>query len=421
MWDTRCPGRGLCCRTSIAQTSASRAVAPMIEPSSSIGSARSSRNMPNGALISRVPEFRRWKSCMRMCSTIRGRPLIASPASSGLTGRRTSEPTASISKFSATPRARRGAANFLPRKATATGCEPAVPPACQCKSKGSLCGSAGQFCTTYASVMRQDNNEHAAALVVAHPGHEVRVAGWYESARPRLFILTKGSRNGGRGRLLSARRLADRTGAKLGSLCGRYRDRDIYAAILARDPTPFLEWTAELTDAFAAFAPAMVVTDAWQMYNVGHDLTHVMARVAAERAAARLRRPIEVVEFDVVPGAFAVDRPRGAEAFRVTLDDAALLRKQASVDRYDDLRQEFEQVLACEGRDAQRQEVFRSVVPLDALVPAPGVIPPYEAYGEQRVAAGIYRDVIRWRDHVSGIIEAIRTAEPRPMAIACAS
>src|SRR5262245_12915137 len=279
----------------------------------------------------------------------------------------------------------------------------------------------GHRCTTHARAMRQDTNERPAALVVAHPGHEVRVAGWYESARPRLFILTKGSRNGGRGRLLSARRLADRTGAKLDSLSGRYRDRDIYAAILACDPAPFLEWTAELTDAFAAFAPAMVVTDAWQMYNVGHDLTHVMARVAAERAAARLRRPIEVVEFDVVPGAFAVDRPRGAEAFRVTLDDAALLRKQASVDRYDDLRQEFEQVLACEGRDAQRQEVFRSVVPLDALVPAPGVIPPYEAYGEQRVAAGIYRDVIRWRDHVSGIIEAIRTAEPRPMAIACAS
>ena len=106
-----------------------------------------------------------------------------------------------------------------------------------------------------------------------------------------------------------------------------------------------------------------------------------MARVAAARAAARLRRPIEVVEFDVVPRALAVDRPRGAEAFRVTLDDAALMRKHASVEQYQDLRDEFDQLLALEGRDAQRIEVFRRVVDLDALMPAPGVTPPYERYG----------------------------------------
>lgn len=31
-----------------------------------------------------------------------------------------------------------------------------------------------------------------AALVVAHPGHELRVYGWLEQARPRVFVLTDG-------------------------------------------------------------------------------------------------------------------------------------------------------------------------------------------------------------------------------------
>lgn len=269
--------------------------------------------------------------------------------------------------------------------------------------------------------MLQEADKRPTALVVAHPGHELRVSGWYELARPRLFVLTEGSRSGDQGRLLCAQSLANRTGAKLGSLFGRFRDREIYAAILARDQTPFIRWTADLADALVALDPALLVTDSWQMYNVGHDLTHVMARVAAGRAAAHLRRAIEVVEFEVMPIALAGGRPWGSEAFRVMLDDASLARKYTMVENYQDLREEFRQTLALEGRDAQRFEIFRSVVDFDALMPAPGTVPPYERYGEQRVDAGVYRDVIRWSEHVRGIVEAIRMMEPRPSAIACAS
>jgi hypothetical protein len=117
----------------------------------------------------------------------------------------------------------------------------------------------------------------------------------------------------------------------------------------------------------------------------------------------------------------AIERPWGSEASRIRLDEAALARKRAAAENYEDLREEFQQVLALEGRDAQRLEVFRSVVDLDALMPAPGTVPPYERYGEQRVADGVYRDVIRWSGHVRGIVEAIRMIEPRRSAIACAS
>ena len=245
-----------------------------------------------------------------------------------------------------------------------------------------------------------------SALIVAHPGHEVRVSGWYGSARPRLFVLTEGSRSGDRSRLRSAQALAERAGATLGSPFGLYRDREVYAAILARDPTPFIRWTADLADALVDLDPAVVVTDGWQLYNVAHDLTHVMTRVAVRQAAVRLRRAIDVVEFAVVPRALGGERPWGSEAFRVTLDNAALARKHTNAEEYGDLSEELQRLIAIEGRDAQRIEVFRSVVDLDTLMPAPGVTPPYERYGEQRVADGMYREVIRWTPHVRGVAGA---------------
>src|ERR1700730_7942676 len=100
--------------------------------------------------------------------------------------------------------------------------------------------------------MLQEPDKRPAALVVAHPGHELRVVGWYELARPRLFLLTEGSRSGDQGRIVCALACANQTGVQLGSPFGRFRDREIYAAILAGDQTPFIRWTADLADALVA-------------------------------------------------------------------------------------------------------------------------------------------------------------------------
>src|ERR671917_288531 len=52
-----------------------------------------------------------------------------------------------------------------------------------------------------------------AALVVAHPGHELCVYGWLEQARPRVFVLTDGSGRSGIPRLQSTTKILARHGA----------------------------------------------------------------------------------------------------------------------------------------------------------------------------------------------------------------
>jgi hypothetical protein len=78
------------------------------------------------------------------------------------------------------------------------------------------------------------------ALVVAHPGHELKVFGWLSECKPRVHILTDGS---GRGvsRLHSTAKLLTRVGVCPGEVFGAISDAEIYRAILDKHITTFLE------------------------------------------------------------------------------------------------------------------------------------------------------------------------------------
>src|ERR1044072_660441 len=71
------------------------------------------------------------------------------------------------------------------------------------------------------------------ALVVAHPGHELRIHHWLERARPVTLVLTDGSGHGERGRINSTTTVLDRVGARRGVIYGPLSDRQLYRAILA--------------------------------------------------------------------------------------------------------------------------------------------------------------------------------------------
>src|SRR5438045_2321202 len=65
-----------------------------------------------------------------------------------------------------------------------------------------------------------------AALVAAHPGHELMVYHWMAQRRPLYFCLTDGSGGNAASRLASTTRLLDGVGARRGPLFGRYPDRE---------------------------------------------------------------------------------------------------------------------------------------------------------------------------------------------------
>src|SRR5438552_2599971 len=114
-----------------------------------------------------------------------------------------------------------------------------------------------------------DHREAVPALVISHPGHELRIHHWLELAKPRVFVLTDGSGLAGKPRLASTADVLCRAGAKPGGIFGRLTDRALYAAILDRDHELFASLAMELADLLDEEGVDFVVSDAAEGIETG--------------------------------------------------------------------------------------------------------------------------------------------------------
>lgn len=245
--------------------------------------------------------------------------------------------------------------------------------------------------------------EGRASLIVAHPAHELRLHGWLEQARPLVFVLTDGSGSGTRSRLPSTTHVLQRAGARAGAVYGRFTDGEIYRALLSHDIALFTETAAELGAALADAEIDYAVADAAEGYNPSHDVCRYLANAAIQIAARASGRPIAGYEYDVVAGPAASAAPATAV---LTLDDEALARKIEAARGYTEMAAEVEAALAKWGPSAFRFEHLRSRAAHEGW-DDPADVPAYERYGEQRLAAGTYADVIRFTDHVRPVRDAL--------------
>jgi hypothetical protein len=236
------------------------------------------------------------------------------------------------------------------------------------------------------------------ALVVAHPGHELRVHGWLERARPAVCVLTDGSGGAGASRLNSTLRVLAATGARRGPVFGRFADRDVYAHLLGRRLSPWLRLVDHLADFLARERVRLVACDAAEGYNPAHDLCRLVTEVAARRAGG-----VAVYDFPLVGPPRCSSHP--GKTIRLRLDDQALARKLAAARDYPELAGEIESAIRAHGVEALRHEwLTRGDSWSDAAIEQP---PNYERFGAERVATGRYATVIRYRDHVRPVASTL--------------
>jgi hypothetical protein len=244
--------------------------------------------------------------------------------------------------------------------------------------------------------------------VVAHPGHELRVFGWMESARPRVCVITDGSGSGGEARLESTTGVLARTAARPGPIYGRMSDRAIYAAILDHDHGLFTALADELARALEEDGADCVVGDAVEGYNPSHDVCRLVINAAARTAERGRGMRIPVYDFALVGAPHECPEAVRHQAVWVTLDEQALGRKLEAARSYPELAGEVEQALARFGTAPFCTECLR---PVDTADPYggwdPARVPEYERFGEARVAAGVYRTVLRFGEHVRPLADAL--------------
>jgi hypothetical protein len=242
-----------------------------------------------------------------------------------------------------------------------------------------------------------------SALIVAHPGHELRIHGWLEQARPRVFVLTDGSGSTRESRLESTRRVLRAAGASEGSIFGRFTDRQLYEAVRRPAFDVFTDLVDELAASLVAHQIELVVSDAREEYNSAHDLCRALVDSAVRLAEHVVGRAFDSRDFLLVG---RPDERSGNQSIRLTLDDAALGRKLDAARDYPEMAAEVEAALERFGPEAFRVECLRPVAEGGSRRDA-NRIPFYEQYGEQQVAAGLYAEVIRARDHMDPLFGAL--------------
>ena len=248
------------------------------------------------------------------------------------------------------------------------------------------------------------------ALVVAHPGHELRIFSWMEQYRPTVHVLTDGSGRERQGRVRFTTRLLEQVGATRGSIYARYSDIGLYNAVLQVEVEPLRDLVDELTSALVRQDVKVVVGDAAEGEFMAHDLFREMRIIAVERAEAILQRPIEQYEFAVDSHPHNCPLALKDQAVRIDLDERAFERKLAAAYQNVLVRRFVNQMLAAYGTEAFRSEFFFPFSPQSLLTPELQQRPKYEQLAEELVARGVYPEVIRFRQHLLPIYASLREA-----------
>ena len=245
-----------------------------------------------------------------------------------------------------------------------------------------------------------------AALVVAHPGHELRVHRWLELARPKVFVLTDGSGRTGHSRIASTSTILASAQAHPAPIYGRFTDVELYDLILREDAAALVDLMRELAGEFLRDGVGGVVGDALEGFNPSHDL----CRFLINGAVLLLRKE---TGRDALNFTFPLDGPpdgsgsqAGESAIRLDLDDEALARKMASASNYAALQSEVASAVSRFGTQAFATEWLHPVLdPLEGLTRMREEPPQYERFGKGRVDDGFYAEAIGYRTHVRPLIQ----------------
>ena len=247
------------------------------------------------------------------------------------------------------------------------------------------------------------------ALVLGHPGHELRVFGWMSYHRPRVYVITDGSGRTATSRLSSTARVLADLRAETDAMCGLASDAEMYELIMDGNIAWFLAVLDRMVESFVDNGTDLVAGDAMEGFNPTHDLCRVIVNGAVVAASRLTGRTIANYEFRLTEWEQETDQSglHDSRCVHVRLDDDLLRKKVAAAECYVELKDEVSKALTLRG-----QEYFRIECLSKVCQPFPHFDaswkPYYEVWGERRVAEGAYKSVIRYGEHIMPIARAIR-------------
>jgi hypothetical protein len=246
-----------------------------------------------------------------------------------------------------------------------------------------------------------------AALVMAHPGHELRIHGWIAQARPVTSILTDGSGLDGTARIDISRALLAGLGASPGPVFAPMTERDAYGALLALDHGLFLSVADDLVRTFLDEDVDGVVADAAEGFHPVHDACRLMATAAVAVASRECGRSIPMFDYAVYGEPETSRDAVGEDAVWLELDETAFSAKRNAACAHPGLAHEVDLFLTRFGEPAFRRECLRRVDDPAGRYRIADDEPVYERYGRALAARGRVERAIGRREHLEPLAAAL--------------
>ena len=243
-------------------------------------------------------------------------------------------------------------------------------------------------------------------MIIAHPGHELRVHHWLETARPQVLVLTDGSGRTHQSRLPSTTKVLQNAGATPGPVYGRFTDAELYQVMLTGKSDVAVKLLEETADWLIDGQYDLVAGDALEGYNTSHEFCRYLTGAACELVRRRTGRSLKNYDFLLTGRPDECPEAVRSQAIHLQLDEAAVRRKLGAAASYPELQHEVEAALKQFGEKIFAQEWLRPVTNDTGLGSAPAK-PFYETHGEKQKAAGHYDHVICAEDHMLPLAEAM--------------
>jgi hypothetical protein len=251
-------------------------------------------------------------------------------------------------------------------------------------------------------------------VIAAHAGHELLLWKWLRTERPDFVVLTNGAGSSGTPRLEPTIDNLARAGANwVPQVVAPVADAAIYQALLDGDAGMFAQWIEALTAHVITQGIDCIVADEAEDYNPSHDLCRLLANEVAARAATH-GHPVLGFGYPTVghpcpPARLLAEEHRvldlAAQDLEAKLDDMYSYARAFG----GQLERELDGFIAEFGAQAYGSECLFAAWPTRyELAEPPAVRPFFEIAGEERVAAGVYKHVIRGA-HLQVVADRLRS------------
>ncbi len=250
------------------------------------------------------------------------------------------------------------------------------------------------------------NTESKIALIIGHPGHELRIFHFIEKFKPRFYVLTDGSGSINSSRIDRTSQIIDNTGCSIGNVFGTFTDKEIYKTIKNGDLDQLFDVMKLIVEDLIANDIDVVVGDGLEGYNPTHDVCRYMVNGIVQN--------YERLSGKKIPNyAFALDGPPNscprhlAElSYWSSLSDQAFYNKYEAAKNYPEIAKDMQALISQYGQEPFRTECLWPVLTTEDYVSWDTDMPFYEKYGKKKVEDGVYKEAITYSEHLLPLARA---------------